>query len=54
MKNCCCLFYGLNLQSLDLSSFNTENVTNMSYMFSFSKIQTLDLSSFNTENVTLI
>ena len=52
MKNCCCLFYGLNLQSLDLSSFNTENVTNMSYMFSKSKIQTLDLSSFNTEKVT--
>ena len=34
MKNGCCLFYGINnLQSLDLSSFNTQNVTNMSYMF---------------------
>ena len=34
MKNCCCLFYGINnLQSLDLSSFNTQNITNMSYMF---------------------
>ena len=30
MKNCCCLFYGLNnLESIDLSSFNTQNVTNM-------------------------
>ncbi len=52
MKNCCCLFYGLNLQNLDLSSFNTQNVTNMSYMFWNCKIQNLDLSSFNTLNVT--
>ena len=36
MKNCCCLFYGLNhVQNIDLSPFNTENVTNMSYMFYF-------------------
>ena len=34
MKNCCCLFYGLSyLQSIDLSLFNTQNVTNMSYCF---------------------
>jgi len=34
IKNCCCLFYYIyNLQSIDLSSFNTQNVTDMSYMF---------------------
>ena len=54
MKNCCCLFFGLkNLQSLDLSSFNTQNVTNMSYMFyKCNNLQSLDLSSFNTQKVT--
>ena len=31
MRSCCCLFYSLdNLQSIDLSSFNAEKVTNMS------------------------
>ena len=54
MKNCCCLFFGLiNLQSLDLSSFNTQNVTNMKGMFyKCCNLQSLDLSSFNTQNVT--
>ena len=54
MKNCCCLFYGLSyLQSIDLSLFNTQNVTNMSYMFyNCYNLQSLDLSSFNTQNVT--
>ena len=54
MENCCCLFYGLsNLQSIDLSSFNTQNVTNMSYMFqNCNNLINLDLSSFNTKNVT--
>jgi surface protein len=54
MKNCCCLFYGLkNLQSLDLSSFKTQNVTNMSYMYcKCYNLQSLDLSSFNTQKVT--
>ena len=34
MKNCAGLFYGLNnLESIDLSSFNTQNVTNMRDMF---------------------
>ena len=34
MKSCCCLFYSLdNLISVDLSSFNSQDVTNMSYMF---------------------
>ena len=54
MKNCCCLFFGLsNLQSIDLSLFKTQNVTNMSYMFyNCYNLQSLDLSSFNTKNVT--
>jgi len=54
MKNYCCLFYGINnLESLNLSSFNTQNVTNMSYMFYNCKnLQKINLSSFNTQNVT--
>ncbi len=38
--------------TLDLSSFDTSNVTNMSSMFEGSAATTLDLSSFNTSNVT--
>ena len=41
------------LTSLDLSNFNTQNVTNMENMFSqCSGLTSLDLSSFNTQNVT--
>ena len=56
MKNCCCLFYNCsNLQNVDLSSFNAQNVTNMSYMFyNCSNLQNVDLSSFNAQNVTNI
>ncbi len=40
------------LSELDLSSFNTNNVTNMRDMFSHcEKLSELDLSSFNTINV---
>ena len=46
------MFSGLQLTQLDLSTFNTKNVTNMKYMFSGSKyIQELDLSSFDTTKV---
>ena len=42
-----------NLTKLDLSSFDTSNVTNMWDMFSrCSQLITLDLSSFDTSNVT--
>ena len=42
-----------NLTELDLSSFNTTNVTDMSYMFyGCSKLTDLDLSNFDTSNVT--
>ena len=47
------MFYDCSkLASLDLSSFDTSNVTGMSRMFSgCSKLAALDLSSFNTSNV---
>ncbi len=42
-----------SLTGLDLSSFNTENVTNMGGMFNgCSKLTELDLSGFNTASVT--
>ena len=40
------------LKSIDLSGFNTEKVTDMSCMFSYTKLTSLDLSSFNTSKVT--
>ena len=41
------------LKSLNLTNFNTENVTNMSCMFSgCSGLESLNLTNFNTENVT--
>ena len=48
------MFYKCSsITSLNLSGFDTSNVTNMSGMFQkCSSITTLDLSSFNTENVT--
>ena len=47
------MFYGCKFKSLDLSSFNTERVRNMSCMFKHSKqLETIVLTSFNTENVT--
>ena len=45
--------YYSSLENLDLSSFNTSNVTNMEYMFrNCSSLTSLDLSGFNTSNVT--
>ena len=42
-----------SLTALDLSSFNTQNVTEMEYMFSgCSSLTALDVSGFNTQNVT--
>ncbi len=42
-----------NLAQLDISSFNTQNVTNFTNMFaSCSNLTELDLSSFNTPNAT--
>ena len=45
-------FYSV-IEKLDLSSFDTSNVTNMSSMFyGCSSLTSLDLSSFNTSSVT--
>ena len=47
------MFYNCkSLISLDLSNFNTQNVTNMSYMFfDCNSLLSLDLSNFRTKNV---
>lgn len=45
-------FYNINCLSLDLSNFDTSNVTNMNNMFICCKYLTsLDLSNFDTSNV---
>ena len=42
-----------SLKSIDLSNFNTQNVTNMNDMFRECKsLKSIDLSNFNTQNVT--
>ena len=47
------LSYYSSLKNLDLSSFNTSKVTNMSNMFfECSSLTSIDLSSFNTSKVT--
>ena len=41
-----------SLISIDLSNFNTQNVTNMSYMFyGCESLTNINLSKFNTQNV---
>ena len=43
----------ISLTSIDLSSFNTTNVSNMYRMFFHcTSLKSLDLSNFNTSNVT--
>ena len=53
LKNINYLFYGCNfLTNLNLSNFNTQNVTNMESMFSCCRSLTnLNLSNLNTQNV---
>ncbi len=48
------MFFGSDkLESLDLSGFNTQNVTLMSQMFeNCSMLQSIDLTNFNTSQVT--
>ena len=48
------MFYGCYaLKSLDLTNFNTENVTDMNCMFFYcNALKSLDLTKFNTANVT--
>ena len=48
------MFYRCSsLYSIDLTNFNTNNVTNMSGMLSdCSSLYSIDLTNFNTNNVT--
>ena len=50
------LFYGCSsLKELDLSNFNTDNVTDMSFMFyNCSSLKRLNISNFNIEKVTVL
>jgi len=44
-----------SLTNINLSNFNTNNVTNMGYMFyECSSLTNINLSNFNTNNVTEI
>ena len=46
------MFQSSSVKSLDLSNFDTSNVTNMTYMFcGCTSLKSLDLSNFNTSNV---
>ena len=53
MKDCSYMFaFCENLIDINLSSFNTEKVTNMAYMFAGCKsLESIDLSTFDTKNV---
>ena len=48
------MFWGcLSLKEINLSNFNTNNVTDMSGMFfGCSSLKEINLSNFNTNNVT--
>ena len=54
VNNCQNMFYKCsNITEIDLSNFNTSQVTNMSYMFSYcNQLTSLNLSNFNTFQVT--
>ena len=41
-----------NMESFNINGFNTENIEDMSFLFSLIKIRTLDLSNLNTNQVT--
>ena len=50
-----CMFYECSsLKELNLNNFNTNNVTNMSWMFCrCSSLNELNLINFNTNNVLI-
>ena len=56
LTTCADMFNGCRgLTSIDLSNFDTSNVTNMSYMFyGCESLTSIDLSNFNTSKVTNI
>ena len=47
------MFYNSSATTLDLSSFDTSNVTNMSICSMDSSATTLDLSSFDTSKLLI-
>ena len=50
--SCYRMFDSFNDTSLDLSNFDTHNITNMSFMFFYCQnLKSLNLSNFNTKNV---
>ena len=52
LKDTNCMFNECQAQSLDLTSFNTSNITYMFGMFACCQAQFIDLSSFDTSKVT--
>lgn len=46
------MFSNCDIQSINLSDFDTSNIENMYSMFYNCRVQSLDLSSFNTSKVT--
>ncbi len=52
-KKMCAMFEGLRVSTIDISNFNTSNVTDMSWMFHGSDYTNIILGNkFNTNNVT--
>ena len=51
-KTCFMFYECYKLININLSNFNTQNVTNMRHMFSYCSFTNLDLYNFNTQNVT--
>ena len=52
IKECSYIFANCkNIEDINLSDFNTENVINMKYMFYGCNIKKINLFSFNTKNV---
>ena len=45
------MFANSKVQDLDLSKFNTKNVTTMSGMFKYTSVEKLDLDTFDTRSV---
>ena len=53
VTNMCKMFSACKFPSLDLSSFDTRNITNMQQMFDYCyALTSLDLTNFNTSKVT--
>ena len=53
VENAYMMFGSCEVEELDLSGFNTSNMTNMGYMFSYTeKLKKLDISNFDTSKVT--